>query len=288
MFTSADLPAGRIELPPPDLEAWTRFFLSAELPVLAETADMIEALRRNEDAVDAHLIAEQLGGDPLITLKLLAHASSLRARQGTSVVETPLAALVLMGITPFFRAFGPQPTAEQQLQGKPAALNMLHGLVACSRRAAYVAQELAAHRNDPDVAVIREAALLHDFARMLIVCQMPELAEQINQADGALIEKAEAAATERQLLGVGLADLQQALAISWRLPEVLVQMHDETQRLSSQVRNVLLAARIARLPAGIWARSPLSDALEQHLHEVEELLRLARGAALNLLRDLDQ
>jgi HD-like signal output (HDOD) protein len=287
MSNSADFP-GRIELPLPDLDAWTGFFCSAEIPLLADTADTIEALRRNEDAVDAHLIAGQLGGDPLLVLKLLAHAASVRSRQRVTDAETTLAALVLMGISPFFRAFGPQPTAEQRLRDVPSALVMLRGLVARARRAAHIAQGLAAHRNDPDVAVIREVALLHDFACMLLLCHAPRLALQIRGDDGAAAAEAQAAIIERQVLGIELASLQQALATSWHLPELLLHLHDEGHRGSLQVRNVLLANRLARYSASAWEQSPLPQTLEQDLHEVGALLRLATEPALNLLRELDQ
>jgi hypothetical protein len=45
----------------PDLAAWTRWFVQAPMPVLADTAEAIEACRANEDAVDAHMLADFIG-----------------------------------------------------------------------------------------------------------------------------------------------------------------------------------------------------------------------------------
>ena len=91
----------------PDLAAWTAFCLAAPLPVMDDTALRLEELRAAEDAVDAHLIAEALAHDPLMTLKLLAHVAGVRSARSSGDPETLTSALVLLGIGPFFRAFGP-------------------------------------------------------------------------------------------------------------------------------------------------------------------------------------
>jgi hypothetical protein len=101
------VPADTLTRPLPDLRAWTAHFVAAEIPVLAETAEAIEALRANEDDVDAHLLAETITGDPLMALKVLAHVGSNRSSRVLTDAETVTAALVLMGISPFFRAFWP-------------------------------------------------------------------------------------------------------------------------------------------------------------------------------------
>ncbi|MCK7498814.1 MAG: hypothetical protein MZW92_55820 [Comamonadaceae bacterium] len=75
---------------------------------------------RREDAVDAHLLAEAIASDPLMTLKLLAHVAHLRRGRDGSDTETVTAALVMLGIPPFFRAFGPQADG-RGAAGRPAA-----------------------------------------------------------------------------------------------------------------------------------------------------------------------
>jgi hypothetical protein len=109
----------------PDLQAWTAHFLAAPLPVLADTAEELESYRANEDAVDAHRLAEAVSADPLMSLKLMAHVASVRSQRSTSDPETVTAALVMLGISPFFRAFGPQTTVDEHLRGHPGALRGL-------------------------------------------------------------------------------------------------------------------------------------------------------------------
>ena len=80
----------------PDLGEWAAHFLKAPIPVLADTAEVLQSLRENEDAVDAHLLAESIGTDPLMTLKLLAHVAKVRSARSTTDPETVTAALVLL------------------------------------------------------------------------------------------------------------------------------------------------------------------------------------------------
>ena len=108
----------RLTTPLPSLDAWVDAFARAEIPVLAETAESLEHMRATEDDVDAHGLGEMIATDPLMTLKVLAHASEQRRGRSSGLradAETVTAAIVLMGITPFFRDFGPQPTLEAVL-----------------------------------------------------------------------------------------------------------------------------------------------------------------------------
>src|SRR6218665_3226901 len=128
----------RLAAPLPSLDAWVQAFAQAEIPVLAETAESLEQMRATEDDVDAHGLGEMISTDPLMTLKVLAHASELRrGRSGRYEAdpETVTAALVLMGITPFFRDFGPQPTLDAALADHDEALLGLSRVMQRAERA---------------------------------------------------------------------------------------------------------------------------------------------------------
>jgi len=253
--------------------------------VLAETAEALEALRANEDDVDAHLLSETFSTDPLMTLKLLAHVSRLRRSRDAdsrSDAETVTAALVMLGIGPFFRTFGPQTAVEELLAAAPEALAGFLTVLRRSYRAANFAAAFAVHRRDHDVAVIHEAALLHDFAELLLWVRAPALASAIAQrqrADPSL----RSAAVQRELLNVELADLQHTLMSAWGLPELLVRISDDRHADSDQVRSVLLALRVARHSAQGWDNPALPD----DVSDVASLLKLSEAAAEQLLRDVD-
>lgn len=266
-----------------DVSAWAAHFMRAEIPVLADTADTLEALRTNEDAVDANLLGETIAGDPLMSLKVLAHVSTHRSRRHVTDAETVTAALVMLGISPFFRAFGPQPTVEERLQDCADALTGLHAVLRRAERAAKFALGFAVHRMDQDAAVIHQAALLHDFAEMLLWCHAPALALQIaelQRSDPALRSNV----AQRQVLNIELADLQQVLMRAWRLPEMLVHITDDKHARSPQVRNVVLAIRLARHSARGWDNPALPD----DYTEIAALLNLGIEPTIKLVQQLDE
>lgn len=274
--------------PPPltealrDLAAWTAHFRAAEIPVLAHTAQTLEALRANEDAVDANGIGELVSHDPLMTLKVLSYAATHRPARVVTDAETVTAALVMMGITPFFRAFGPQPTVDQRLAGVPGALEGLLAVLKRAHRGANFALAFAVHRMDSDAAVIHEAALLHDFAEMLLWSHAPALALRIRaaqQADPTLRSNI----VQTQVLNIELCDLQQALMRAWHLPELLIRITDDRHATQAAVRNVVLAVRLARHTARGWDNAALPD----DLADIGALLNLSPAAVLQLVQGVE-
>lgn len=270
---------------PRDVDAWAAQFDVRSLPVLGVSAEELALLAENEDAVDAHLLADTVAADPLLTLKLLAHVATLRRgrdadRRGDC--ETAVAALVMLGIGPFFRHFGHLPTVETALADHPEALEGFRTVLRRSHRAARFALGFAAHRADPDAPVIHEAALLHDFAELLLWLRAPALATEIRrrqQAEPTL----RSAQVQRELLNVELPDLQHALMLAWRLPPLLVRISDDRHADSAQVKNVLLAIRVARHSAQGWDNPALPD----DVAEVTDLLQIGVEPAWRLLREID-
>jgi HD-like signal output (HDOD) protein len=267
---------------PGDLAGWVSRFDASRLPVLQESADALQELRAIEDDVDAHGLAEAVGTDPLLTLKLLAHVARLRRGRDGSDPETVTAALVMLGIPPFFRAFGDLPTVETRLLHWPDALAGFRAVLRRAHRAANFAIGFAAHRLDPDAAVIHEAALLHDFAELLLWLHAPALAQQILQRQAA-DPTLRSADVQRELLNVTLADLQHALMMAWKLPALLVRITDEHRQADPQVRNVLLAMRVARHSSAGWD----NPALPGDVDEVAALLHLGTEPTWRLLHDID-
>lgn len=265
-----------------DLDAWTDHFRRAEIPVLAQTAEAIEAMRANEDEVDANAIGEMIAHDPLMTLKVLAYTATVQRHRRNNDAETLREALVLTGITPFFATFGPQPTVDMHLEGQPEALAGLQAVLDRADRASRFALAFALHRRDHDAAVIYLAALLHDFAEMLLWLNAPTLALQMKlqqQADRTL----RSSTVQRQCLHVTLGEVQQALMQTWHLPELLVHITDDRKENDPQVRNVLLAVRLARHTSLGWDNPAVPD----DVSDIARLLTMAPEATLNWLKELD-
>jgi HD-like signal output (HDOD) protein len=258
-------------------------FDAAALPVLSDTAAAIEKARLNEDVVDAHLLAQIVSADPLMTLKLLSHVGLLRRGRDSGEPETVTAALVMLGISPFFRQFAAQSTVEARLAGSPAGLaGFLASLQRC-HRAANFAAGFAAQRLDRDVAVIHCAALLHDFGELLLWLSAPDAAADIarrKRADPQL----RTAQAEQDVLGFTLPELQHALMLRWQLPQLLSRIADDSlHNDSAQVRNVLLAVQLARHTSRRWD----DPALHDDIHEIAALLNLGTEPTRRLLLALD-
>jgi HD-like signal output (HDOD) protein len=268
---------------PRDVQGWASLFDVATLPVLADTAADIEALRVNEDAVDAHRLAEVLAADPLMTLKVMSRVGVLRRGRDNGEPETLTAALVMMGISPFFRHFGTQPTVEQHLAASPAALHGFRAVLRRSHRAAVFATGFAVQRLDHDVSVIHLATLLHDFAELLLWLHAPWAATEIvrrKRADPQL----RTADAEHDVLGITLPELQHALMLRWRLPQLLLRITDDTLHNDvAQTRTVVLAVRLARHTEHGWHNPALPD----DIREIAQLLNLRVDPTHRLLLELN-
>lgn len=276
-------PSPFIESAPRDVAGWARHFDHVRLPVLASTAAVLEEMRQMEDAVDAHMLADAIVVDPFMTLKVLAHLANLRRGREGGEIETVTEALVMLGIPPFFRAFGPQEVVEDRLAPWPDAQAGFDQVLLRSRRAASFALGFAVHRMDQDASVIHEAALLHDFAEMLLWLEAPSLALAV-QARLTAEPNLRSKVAQKALLNIELADLQHALLESWRLPSLLVSITDGHSRsATAQVRNVLLSIRLARHSAKGWDNPALPD----DLREAAELLQLSTEAVQRLLLEID-
>lgn len=269
--------------PPRDVTGWARVFDPKALPVLASTAGEIEALGAIEDDVDAHRLAEAIGNDPLMSLKVMAHVAQLRRGRDGGEPETLRAALVMLGIPPFFNTFVSQETVEGRLSARVDALQCFRQVLHRSHRAARFAMGFAVHRMDHDASVIHEAVLLHDFAELLLWLEAPDMALEIvrrQRADPAL----RSAAVQREVLHVELAELQHHLMVAWRLPSLLVGITDDHAHSESpQLANVRLAIRVARHSSLGWDNAALPD----DLADIGALLQLSPPHVERLLRDID-
>ena len=265
------------------LAAWTSCFRGAEIPVLGITADALEAFRANEDQTDANSIGEMIAGDPLMTLKVLAYESGHRGHRVVTPAETVTAALVMMGISPFFRAFGAQPTIDEWFVEQPVAMAGLQKVLGRAHRGAEFALAFAIHRTDPHAAVIHASALLHEFAEMLLWCHAPQLALKIRMAqlDDPSLRSSSA---QQEILHVDLAELQRSLTTAWRLPALISDIAAPTlpgSYLSARI--VELGTRLARHSADGWDNPAIPD----DIADVATLLNLSPAAAEAFLQQIE-
>ncbi|MDQ6685846.1 MAG: HDOD domain-containing protein [Pseudomonadota bacterium] len=267
--------------PFPTLAAWMEYFREAEIPVLEDTSRALEAMRLNEDRVDANSIGEMIAIDPLMTLKVLAYEAAHRGHRVVTAAETVTSALVMMGISPFFQAFSAQPTVEERLLDAPKALTGFRLVLQRAHRSANFALAFANHRTDPDAASLHAAALLHEFAELLLWCHAPELALRILRAQ-ANDPQLRSNVAQLGVLKVELLELQQALVEAWQLPPLLSEGGNRMRSHDVAARIVALSARLARHAARGWDNAALPD----DIAELSELLNLSPSATMTLVRDI--
>ena len=278
-----------IQQPLPTLAAWVEAFANADIPILPESASEIALLREIEDArgdMDAHTIAESLENDPLTTLKVMVHVSRYCTQLSIEPPETLVGALVMLGMGPFFSAFTAPLDVETCLAHRPEGLEGLSQVVRRSRRAAHFALGFALKRQDQDVVVIQEAALLHAFAEMLLWCHASSLMLEITnrlKADHTL----RSATVQQEVLGIRIDDLAQELMRRWQLPDLLIHCSDQRLVNDPKVRTVTLGVRIARHTQHGWDDPHCLAALPDDARDVGELLNIAPEAAHRLIRGLD-
>src|SRR5262249_11730870 len=75
-----------------------------------------------------------------------------------------------------------------------------------------------------------------------------------------------------------------SLMRAWRLPDLLVRISDDHRDSAPQVRNVLLAMRLARHTKDGWDNAAIPD----DVRDIAQLLNMRSEATLRLLHDLDE
>ncbi len=278
-----------IETALPSLAAWTDALCRLPIPVLPGSVAELRQLREIEEAratVDAHTIADSLGADPLMTLKVLVRASEHCLSNGVEPPETLVGATVMLGIGPFFRIFEQVSSITEWLRQHPEAISGLIKTVTRARRASHFATGFALRRQDEDCVVIQEAALLHDFSEMLLWCHAPALALEISRRQKA-DHTIRSADIQKEVLGVELQDLTQALMARWQLPLLLQECTNDHHANNPKVRSVMLGVQIARHTQHGWDDPHAQAALPDDVAEVAQLLTLSRDAAYRLLVSMD-
>ena len=263
-----------LDQPLHDLEAWVRFFSSAEIPILRKTARRLEEARQNSDRVNGRDIAAIVLQDPLMAIRVLAYIHPFRGKHLRSDITTIANAVMMLGIEPFFTHFESPPTIEAMLKDEPQALLGVLQVIRRVQRASTYAHDWAFERHDLNIEEVALAALLHDLAEILLWCFAPRLALKIR--DLHLADKTLRSATaQQQVLGFPLFDLQRALCTAWHLPELLSTLMDDDNAFQPRVRNVILAVNLARHSSSDWTDAALPDdfiAIEKLLHIKRETL----------------
>lgn len=240
------------------IEAYISYFSSKDIPVLKRSVRALAELATNEDAVSGRILASEVLQDPMLALCVLVYLEAHRNRRQNHDITTVDRAIMMMGITPFFKRFGNLSTVEEKLASQPRALVGLLKVVSRAKHAARWAREFALIRHDIDVDEVTVAALLHEAAEILLWCFAPVCmlkVEEFKKSNPGI----RSAVAQQAVLGVNARDIQIALIREWHLPELLVTLMDGENAENPRVKNVILACDLARHAANGWADPALPD-----------------------------
>ncbi len=266
---------------PKSMAAWLAFLGQAEIPVLKQTARELERLSADESHLDARSIANVVTDDPLMTVKLLRYMQTHKHRNQKYELVDVKEALLMMGLDAFFREVPATPISEDMLHDHIGALVHLLHTVRRAQRSAHYAYDWALRLHDLHAEEVHVSTLLYHVAEMLMWCfnpgQMLEI--QKRQAADATLRSAD---VQKQVMGFTGMDFQRQLTIEWKLPELLLNLMDPAQANTSRVRNVKLAANLARHSAQGWD----NDALPDDYREIAALLRMEPDKVMALVKSV--
>jgi HD-like signal output (HDOD) protein len=250
--------------------------------VLRHSVNELARLGQDADNTNGRVLAGAILQDPLLTLRVLAYIEKHRRQRQSTDITTIDRAIMMIGITPFFRDFQNLPVVEDRLKPHPQALLGLLKTVARARRSAHWAHDWAMQRRDMDVDEIMLATLLHDVAELMIWIFAPTLALQFRNAQIAQPNQ-RSAILQEEIYGVPLYQLKLALTEAWRLPSLLALLLDDRQAENPRVRNVKLAVDLARHTANGWTDPALPDDFKG----IRDLLRINQETLVRRL-DVDE
>lgn len=252
-----------------DINAWTTFLSSAEIPVLKITARELARLKEDEDKLSARAITAAVMNDPMMSFRVLSYAQKHKGKRQLQDLVQVEQAILMMGTTAFYNNLSPVTLVEDALKQDLTALMHLLKLIRRAHRAAHFASEWATHLTDLHGEEVRTAALLHDLAEMLMWCFAPKQMNEIfamQHADKTL----RSVIAQQQVLGFHLHDLQKALIELFQLPPLLSKLMQDEASNEQRVKNVTLAVNFARHSANGWDDAALPD----DYHEIAEFLRM--------------
>lgn len=263
---------------PDGLNAWVDFLREAPVPVLKRTARELHESQEQDSEV--RVVASTLLRDPLMTLILLRYLQQNKRRSQVDEVVQIEQALMMIGLQGFYAKVVPKLLAEDMLKRQPTAvIGMLHS-VQRATRASFFARDWSIRLKDLHFDEINIAALLHNFAEILLWCHNPEQMAQVQtmQAQDKALRSRDA---QRQILGFKVSDLQLELAKIWQLPELLLHFMERNWAHERQMKTLVLSINLSRHLANGWDDAALPD----DYREIGDLLHLPAEQAMGLVRE---
>jgi len=249
----------------PGLEGWVELLSDIRFPILDRTASSVVGIKTS-DGMPMDRFCDSMLHDPGTVLTMLRWANSLPRGRLSSDVTTLESAAMMIGLDKVKRL----PSEMDMLQLPAADEHMRAYMHVASRsfHAAYQAYDWAIRRADMVPKESFVAGFLNNIGTMAILLNGGDEINRIRD----VIANDDMSADEAQylVLGFSIKQLSHALAVRWKLPELVIDTLSADKATNPRVYGVMLACQLARLAEEGWYTQEMTDCIE---HVAEHLDR---------------
>ena len=241
----------------PDLDGWVELLADIRFPILEPTANSVRGMKTSA-GMPMDRFCDSMLHDPGAVLTMLRWANSLPRGRLSSDVTTLESAAMMTGLDKVKNL-----TDGMAVLTLPAEDEHMRAYVHVASRsfhAAYQAYDWAMQRADMVPKESFVAAFMHNIGSMAILLNGGDEINQIRE----VVANDDMSADEAQylVLGFSLKQLSQALAIRWKLPELVVDSLSADKASNPRVYGVMLACQLARLAEEGWYTTEMLDCTE--------------------------
>ena len=248
-----------------DLNGWVDLLADIKFPILDVTSKSVVAMK-STTGMSVDRFCDSMLHDPGTVLTMLRWANSLPRGRLSSEVTTLESATMMIGLEkikslPDKMTLLTLPAEDEHMRA------YIH--VACRAfHAGYQAYDWACRRADMVPKESFVAGFMHNIGAMAILLNGGDEINQIRD----VIANDDMSADEAQylVLGFSLKQLSHALAVKWKLPELVVDSLMADKATNPRVYGVMLACQLARLAESGWY-SPEMMECTQSISEYLEL-----------------
>jgi len=236
-----------VDIEKPDLEGWVELLADIRFPILEPTANSVRGIKTSA-GMPMDRFCDSMLHDPGAVLTMLRWANSLPRGRLSSDITTLESAAMMTGLDKVKNLTDGM--AELKLPAEDEHMRAYVHVASRSFHAAYQAYDWAMQRADMVPKESFVAAFMHSIGSMAILLNG---GDEINKIR-AVIADDDMSADEAQylVLGFSLKQLSHALAIRWKLPELVVDALSADKASNPRVYGVMLACQLARLAEEGW------------------------------------
>ena len=257
-----------------DLNDWVEMLADIKFPILDATAKSVLEMQTST-GMSMDRFCDSMLHDPGTVLTMLRWANALPRGRLSSEVTTLESATMMVGLEKVKHISDKMVVL--QLPAEDEHMRAYIHVACRAFHAGYQAYDWASRRADMVPKESFVAGFLHNIGTMSILLNG---GDEINQIR-AVIENDDMSADEAQylVLGFSLKQLSHALAVKWKLPELVIDSLRAEKASNPRVHGVMLACQLARLAESGWYTPEMLDCTQS----VAEYLELDHQRAVSII-----